>query len=110
MVAIFTSAGFGFERGSASVLGGIGLLGGAAQGRGGEGVYVNGATGNLLLQKQDEFLVGKGPDVGISRTYNSLTTLADDNNDKWRQSTDRRVTLTGTVNTCLLYTSPSPRD
>ena len=99
MVAIFAGTGFGFERGSGALLGGAGLLGSAAQGRGGEGVAVNVATGNLVLQKQDEFLVGLGPDAGISRTYNSLTNLADDNNDKWRQSTDRRVYgLSGTLN------------
>jgi YD repeat-containing protein len=100
MVSIFTGASFGMERGSAALLGGAGLLGGAAQGRGNEGIFVNAATGNLLLQKQDEFLVGKGPDVSIGRTYNSLTTLGDDNGDKWRQNTDRRVYgLTGTLNT-----------
>ncbi|WP_197279280.1 LysM peptidoglycan-binding domain-containing protein [Novosphingobium sp. AAP1] len=44
--------------------------------------------------------MGKGPDASVSRTYNSLTTLADDNGDDWRQSTDRRVYgLTGTLNT-----------
>jgi hypothetical protein len=99
MVAIFAGSAFGFERGSASVLGGSGLLGTGVQGWGGEGVFVNAASGNLLLQKQDEFLLGKGPDISVGRTYNSLTTLSDDNNDKWRQSTDRRVYgLTGTLN------------
>ena len=91
MVAIFTGAGFGFERGSGAVLGGVGLLGNGLLGRGGETVAVNAATGNLLIQKQDEYLVGRGPDASVARTYNSLTTLEDDNDDNWRQSTDRRV-------------------
>jgi hypothetical protein len=100
MVGIFTGLGTGLERGSATVLGSAGLLGSAAQGRGGEGIFVNAATGNLLLNRQDEFLVGLGPDVAIARTYNSQAVLTDDNNDRWRQSTDRRVFgLVGTLNT-----------
>lgn len=99
MVGIFTGAGFGFGRGSGSVLGGIGLLGGVSQGRSGDAISVNAATGNLLIEQQDEYLVGRGPDASVGRTYNSLTTLADDNDDKWRQSTDRRVYgLSGTLN------------
>ena len=99
MVAIFTGLGAGFERGSAAALGGSGLLGASAQGRGGEGVFLNAASGNLVLSRQDEFLVGRGPDIAIARTYNSMGAL-DDNGDLWRQSTDRRVFgLTGTVNT-----------
>lgn len=100
MVAIFTGAGTGFERGSGNVVGGAGLLGSAAQGRGGDNLFFNAATGNLLISRQDEFLVGRGPDVGINRTYNSLGNMTDDNGDNWRQGYDRRVFgLTGTVNT-----------
>ena len=99
MVAIFTGLGAGFERGSGSLLGAAGLLGSSSLGRGGEGVFLNAANGNLLLSHQDEFLVGRGPDVAISRTYNSLGAL-DENGDRWRQSTDLRVfDLQGDTNT-----------
>lgn len=101
MVAIFTGAGAGFTRGSANLLGGIGQLGGGLLGWGSENVSVNAATGNLVVSHQDEFLIGRGPDVGISRTYNSLGDASDgDNGDSWQQSTTRRVFgLTGSVNT-----------
>lgn len=91
MVAIFAGAGAGLERGSASVLGKAGLLGSSSLGRGGEQLFLNAANGNLVINRQDEFLVGRGPDVAISRTYNSLVDTTDDNNDQWRQSTDRRI-------------------
>ncbi|MEI9851968.1 MAG: hypothetical protein WDN24_15300 [Sphingomonas sp.] len=100
MVAVFTGTGAGLERGSASVLGGAGLLGSAGLGRSGEQLLLNAANGNLLVSRQDEFLTGRGPDVGITRTYNSLGNFTDENGDNWRQSTDRRVfDLTGTANT-----------
>ncbi len=100
MVAIFTGAGAGFQRGSANILGGAGQIGTSGLGRASESVSVNAATGNLLISRQDEFLVGLGPDVGISRTYNSLQDTGDgDNGDHWQQSTTRRVYgLTGTLN------------
>src|SRR5258705_2268467 len=100
MVGIFTGAGTGFERGSGSVLGAAGPLGASTLGRGGEQLFLNAATGNFLISQQDEFLVGLGPDVAISRSYNSLGDLSDENGDNWRQSTQRRiVNLTGTLNT-----------
>jgi YD repeat-containing protein len=99
MVAIFTGAGTGFERGSGSVLGSAGLLGSSTLGRGGDQVFLNAATGNLMISDQDEFLVGLGPDVSVSRTYNSLGDLSDENADNWRQSTQRRIiNQTGTLN------------
>lgn len=101
MVAIFVGSGAGLARGSGSLLGGAGVLGSAVQGRGGEAVSINAANGNLLIAQQDEFLAGRGLDVGISRTYNSLAQMADgDNGDKWQMGTVRRVVnFTGTLNT-----------
>jgi len=101
MVAIFVGQGAGVARGSANLLGGAGLLGSGLLGRGGENVSVNAATGNVLITQQDEFLVGRGLDIGVSRTYNSLAQMSDgDNGDKWQQSTTQRVFgLTGTLNT-----------
>ena len=101
MVSIFVGAGAGYSRGSGNIVGAAGLLGSGAQGRGGANVSVNAATGNLLIDQQDEFLVGRGPDASISRTYNSLAQMSDgDNGDQWQQSTLRRVFgLTGTLNT-----------
>ena len=49
MVAIFVGLGAGFERGSRANLGAAGLLGSGVQGRAGEGVSLNAATGNLIL-------------------------------------------------------------
>ena len=99
MVAVFTGLGAGFQRSSATGLSG-GLLGSGLQGRGGVNVSVNAATGNLVVtSRQDEFLIGRGPDAGVHRTYNSLHG-GDDNGDHWRQSTNRRMRgLTGTANT-----------
>jgi len=100
MVSIFVGSGAGFQRGSGNILGGAGILGSGVQGRSGESVSVNAATGNLLISQQDEFLVGRGPDAAIQRIYNSLAEVGDgDNGDQWQFSTTRRAFgLTGTLN------------
>jgi len=100
MVAVITGAGLGVERGSSFVLGSRGTLGSSGFGRYGENVYVNAATGNLAIQRQDELLIGRGLDDDVSRSYNSLGTGLDDNGDNWQLTQSRRVTgLTGTLNT-----------
>lgn len=100
MVAIVAGQGLGLSSTSQQLLGGGGVLGSAQQGRSGERVVVNAATGNLVVQQQDEWLVGVGPDAGVLRTYNSLGTGTDDNGDNWRLGLSRRIQgLTGTVNT-----------
>jgi len=93
MVGFITGGLYGFGRSSASVLDYMGLLGSPSLGRGNEGVFVNASNGNLILQRQDEYVAARGHDLDVTRTYNSLSVLADDNNDRWRQSTDRRITL-----------------
>ena len=91
MVAIFSGRDVGLAFGSGRIIGSAGLLGSAALGRAGEQVLVNAATGNLVIHQQDEFLVGRGPDLAIERIYNGLGAPSDDNGDKWRLNTDRYV-------------------
>jgi YD repeat-containing protein len=100
MVAIVTGSGLGLNRGSGFVLGSRGSLGDASFGRYGENVTVNAATGNLLINRTDEILIGLGPDSSVGRSYNSLGAMNDDNGDNWRLNIQRKVAgLTGTVNT-----------
>ena len=77
-----------------------GTQGQGIQGQGGVGLYVNTTTGNLVLQQQDQVLVGQGIDTGLIRTYNSLGQFTDDNGDNFRFAFNQRlVNLTGTANT-----------
>ena len=106
MVAIVTSGGLGLDRSSASFLGADGLLGQSAQGRGLDNVYVNAATGNLVVSRTDEMLFGVGQDAVLADTYNSMGGFGADqtapgtSGDNWRESAYRTVTgLTGTYGT-----------
>src|SRR5581483_405183 len=99
MAAIISGSNLGLLNSSLYVLGSQ-ALGQAGQGRAGERVYVNAATGNLVVQNQDELLLGRGPDLGLLRTYNSQGQFQDDNGDNWRLGLYRKVyNLTGAVNT-----------
>jgi YD repeat-containing protein len=99
MTAIVAGQGLGLTNTSANLLGSGGQQGLAAVGRSGEKVYVNAANGNLVVQQQDEWLVGRGPDVAVLRTYNSLATSDGDNGDNWRLGLSRKVYgASGTLN------------
>ncbi|MCW7538237.1 LysM peptidoglycan-binding domain-containing protein [Aquabacterium sp. A7-Y] len=92
MTAIVAGQGLGWMTSSLGQLGTGGQLGQASQGRSGERVYVNAGTGNLVVQQQDEWLMGAGPDLALLRTYNSLGGADGDNNDQWRLGLSRRIT------------------
>lgn len=91
MVAIVSGNGLGLLGGSAGVLGSGGQTGAAGLGQAGEGAWINAKTGNLLLQRQDELLAGRGPDIGVVRTYNSQGGFDFDNGDSWQLSLYRKL-------------------
>ena len=99
MTTVITGTGLGLLNTSLSVLNGQGAVGNANIGQGGSRAYVNGANGNLVIQGQDEILIGQGLDVGIQRTYNSQGQFDGDNNDGWRIGVYKKLALSGTVNT-----------
>jgi YD repeat-containing protein len=111
MVAIVSGNSLGLSLSSLTTLGQRGLVGSAGQGRSGELAYVNAATGNLVLQNRDEFLLGRGPDVLSVRTYNSQGLLDDDNADNWSVGAfGQKVALTGTVATVGSTLTRTDRD
>ena len=100
MVSIVSGNGLGFSNSSLATLGQRTAQGNAAQGRGNEQVFVNVATGNLVLQDRDDALVGRGPDEVSVRTYNSLGGFNDDNGDNWALGgCALQLQLSGTRNT-----------
>ena len=101
MVAVVGSGGLGLERNSGSTLGAAGQLGSSALGTAVNNVFVNAATGNLVVQASDQFLLGLGINLNLSLTYNSLGSLSGNNGALWSDAYARKVlvsSLTGTVN------------
>jgi len=100
MVAIIAGNGLGLFNTSHNTLGGAGPSGqGAGTGQTGVSAMVNAATGNLILQFNDEQLSGLGQDLSHLRTYNSQGVIADDDADGWRWQGERKVVLSGSRNT-----------
>jgi YD repeat-containing protein len=98
MVAVVSGNSLGLSLGSMATLGQRGVLGQAAQGRSGDQVFVNAATGNLVVQHNDEYLASLGLDVALMRTYNSRGLADGDNGDNWRMGVYKTVTLSGAAN------------
>ncbi|RQP26682.1 putative Ig domain-containing protein [Piscinibacter terrae] len=98
MVAIVSGNSLGLSLTSLVTLGNQGGVGSAGQGRNGEQAYVNVANGNLVVQDQDERLVGVGLGVTALRTYNSQGRLDDDNADNWAEGIYRQqISVVGTL-------------
>ncbi|MES2786560.1 MAG: LysM peptidoglycan-binding domain-containing protein, partial [Pseudomonadota bacterium] len=83
MVGIVSGNSLGLDLTSGATLGQRGQLGQSALGQSAERSYVNVATGNLVVQQIDDFLVSNGLDVAALRTYNSQGLMDDDNADNW---------------------------
>ena len=96
MVAIVTGAGLGLLKDSAAALGAQGQLGTTTLGQAADKVTVNAANGNLVIQSQDEMLIGVGLDDVVTNTYNSQGTFT---SNGWQESFQRHVVLTGTIDT-----------
>ncbi|MBE0361862.1 hypothetical protein PULV_a4268 [Pseudoalteromonas ulvae UL12] len=67
-------------------------------GRSNSTMYVNAATGNLVVQNTDESIKGMGLGLNVLRTYNSLGNFDGDNNDQWRLGFIRSLSLEGVKN------------
>ena len=95
MAAVISGQGLGLFNSSLSTNGNAGKSNlGQAQ----ENIFVNVASGNLVIQKQDATLKGLGLDISALRTYNSMGGADFDNNDQWRLGYIRKVELIGTRN------------
>ncbi|MDM4770224.1 LysM peptidoglycan-binding domain-containing protein [Solimonas sp. SE-A11] len=91
MVAIVGGEGLGLFNTSLNQLNGFGANGSGRLGNGNDRAYLNAATGNLILQSQDDYLAALGLDAAAIRTYNSRGLMSDDNADNWQLSFYRRL-------------------
>ncbi|MDP3619652.1 MAG: hypothetical protein Q8R63_07645, partial [Ramlibacter sp.] len=90
MAAIVAGNSLGLSLTSLSTLGQNGADGAATTGRGGERVYVNAVTGNLVVQGQDEFVASRGADLSVVRTYNSRGRFNAGVQDAWAVGSTRQ--------------------
>ena len=103
MVAVVAGGAKGLNLGSGALLGSAGVFGSSNLGRGSQGLFVNAATGNLVIQARDELVAGRGPDASLLRTYNSQGYKSDGGrSDQWTVGYSRTVR----TNTTGLFTAP----
>jgi hypothetical protein len=94
MVAVVSGNGLGLFNTSLTQLG-FGL-GSSSLGQSREQQLVNIATGNLILQDQDENLTVRGLNTSFLRTYNSRGTVTGAGQDGFVTGYERNLVLTGT--------------
>jgi YD repeat-containing protein len=94
MASITTGNGLGLFNTSINLLGTSSPHQDPTLGKPGQGdrVYVNAATGNLVIQKTDEILANSGLDLNLVRTYNSQGQWDGDNSDNWQLSAYQKLT------------------
>ena len=110
MVAIVSSSGLGVFDSSLSQLNGAGPLGDGKLGQANGNAHVNIATGNLVLQFNDQTLEAVGKDLQHLRTYNSQGNTTDGDNDRWRWLGEKRIKLVGELNTTGSYLNRTTGD
>ncbi|MDH1109947.1 hypothetical protein N5C55_27255, partial [Pseudomonas otitidis] len=97
MVAIVAGNGLGLFNASLNTLGGN-AFGQGGLGQAGGQALVNASNGNLVLRFTDEQLSAMGVDLFHTRTYNAQGGLNDGDGDGWRWEGERRVVLSGQLN------------
>lgn len=95
MVAIVAGNGMGLLNTSLNTVGAAGVLGQGVLGQGSIRAIVNAVNGNLVLQSQDARLSGRGTDLFALRTYDSLGTPTDGDEDGWRWAYEQTVRFLG---------------
>src|SRR5438876_10460545 len=91
MVEVVNGGQLGLTNSSVSLLGARGGVGNAQLGQNGGQIFVNAATGNLVIESIDELLDSERASLSVFRTYNSHGLMNDANGDNLRLSVDRRA-------------------
>jgi YD repeat-containing protein len=100
MAAIISGNSLGISNSSLFILGSQGLFGNSQTGRSGENLYVDIATGNVVLQTRDDLLIDHSTALATVRTYNEQGTVDNGVGRQFQFGFFKQVTnLTGTVNT-----------